>query len=335
MVDMSHASSAPGLALQSLLRNCNPSSLKGLISHSVVDVLRQLDPTLLEGDNLGRIAEKIVEPHEALRDPDTRAQIVELLPLPKARELANAIGTDAGRAVYSNLKSAVRDSACLSELYSFFGIVAEPRAPLHRLPDVVQLIPHYALFDHQRVAAAKVLKELSEEPRKVVLHMPTGSGKTRTAMHIVGNFLRSREPTVVVWLAQSEELLEQAASEFESSWSHIGNRKIGLMRFWGDRRSDVLSVEDGLIVAGLRKLHSLDVRNPTKMLRLADRASMTVIDEAHQALAPTYASTPLSFVHQKTFQLIARSNGDPRSHLGRRRRRPEVVGYVRKEKGHT
>ena len=301
---MSSASPAPGLALQSLLRNCNPSSLEGLLGHSVVDVLRQLDPTLLEGDNLGRIAEKIVDPYEALRDPDTRTQIIELLPLPKARELANRIGTDAGRAIYSNLKSAVRDSSCLSELYSFFGIVAETRAPLYRPPDVVQLVPHYALFDHQRVAAERVLEELSEEPRKVVLHMPTGSGKTRTAMHIVGTFLRSREPTVVVWLAQSEELLEQAASEFESSWSHIGNRKLRLMRFWGNRRADVLSVEDGLIVAGLGKLHSLDVQNPTKMLRLADRASMTVIDEAHQALAPTYASILSALYTKRPFNSL-------------------------------
>ena len=144
-----------------------------------------------------------------------------------------------------------------------------------------------------------VLQMLSEEPRKVVvLHMPTGSGKTRTAMHIIAAHLRSYMSTVVVWLAHSEELLEQAASEFEVSWSHIGNRDISLLRFWGSRRPDVLSITDGVLVAGLGKLHSLDKRDPNRILRLADRASLTVLDEAHQALAATYSSI-LSTLHTK------------------------------------
>ena len=49
----------------------------------------------------------------------------------------------------------------------------------------------YGLFQHQRVAADKVCYALSEPPRKVVLHMPTGAGKTRTAMHIVAEHLRT------------------------------------------------------------------------------------------------------------------------------------------------
>ena len=295
---MTESLSAPGLSFPVLLRTCHQSALKRLIGRSVVEILEQIDPALLDGDSLVQIAEKLIEPSDAINDSGTRAQIVELLPLPKARELASKVGVDAGRSVYSNLKIAVNDPSCLPALYSFFGVVSVPRAPLNRLPDVQKLAPGYALFDHQRVAVSRVLQELSTEPRKVLLHMPTGSGKTRTAMHIVASHLRSADPTVVVWLAQSEELLEQAASEFDSAWSYIGNRQLALMRFWGNRQGDVLSVEDGLIVAGLGKLHSLDRRDPTSMLRLADRASLTVIDEAHQALAPTYEST-LSALYTK------------------------------------
>jgi superfamily II DNA or RNA helicase len=43
---------------------------------------------------------------------------------------------------------------------------------------------------------------------------------------------------------------------------------------------------------------ALDKRDPAKLLRFADRVSLTVIDEAHQAIAPTYAAV-LTALHTK------------------------------------
>ena len=154
----------------------------------------------------------------------------------------------------------------------------------------MQVPAGYALFDHQRAAADRVMDALADTPHKVVLHMPTGAGKTRTAMHIVATHLRQHEPTVVCWLAQNAELLDQAADEFENAWRYLGNRETGLVRFWGHRKPDVLNTRDGLIVAGLGKMSALDNRDPATLLRLADRVSLTIIDEAHQAIAPTYAA---------------------------------------------
>ena len=54
--------------------------------------------------------------------------------------------------------------------------------------------------------------------------MPTGSGKTRTAMNIIVDYLRSQEPSLIVWLAYSEELCEQAATEFQRAWQYLGDR---------------------------------------------------------------------------------------------------------------
>ena len=55
---------------------------------------------------------------------------------------------------------------------------------------------------------------------------------------------------------------------------------------------------DGVIVAGLSKMSALDNRDPATLLRLADRVSLTIIDEAHQAIAPTYAAI-LTALHSK------------------------------------
>ena len=280
--------SSPGLALQTLLRQAKAGKLKQLIGPSIIDVLERLQPELTQGENLGELAAKLIEPSEALRDTELRNQIIGLLPLPKARELAKRFGVEDGRNLFRDLRQAASDKTALSVLFSFFGVVEGAYAHADVLANTKQLSPEYGLFHHQRIAAGKVIEALDRLPRKVVLHMPTGSGKTRTTMHIVANHLRTREPTLVCWLAQNPELLEQAASEFENAWHHLGSRELSLVRFWGARGTDPLSATDGLIVAGLGKMTAFEKRDPAAIRRLADRTTLVVMDEAHQAIAPTY-----------------------------------------------
>ena len=264
--------------------------MRELIGSSIVDTIRGLDPDLALGNRLGELAARLIEPSGALREVQVRERIIRMLPLPKARELGQRLGAKDGRTLYDDLCSKTADNAALEVLYSFFGVVRDPRAPADTSPDAMQAPASYALFDHQRAAADRVMDALADTPHKVVLHMPTGAGKTRTAMHIVATHLRQHEPTVVCWLAQNAELLDQAADEFENAWRYLGNRETGLVRFWGHRRPDVLDIRDGVIVAGLGKMSALDNRDPATLLRLADRVSLTIIDEAHQAIAPTYAA---------------------------------------------
>lgn len=281
---------APGIALQTLLRNAKGTALRDLIGPSVMDTIQGLAPDLASENRLGELAASLIEPSGALRDAQMRKRIVRMLPLPKARELGERLGAKDGRNLYEDLSSKAADKAALGVLYSFFGVVCDPRAPADTSPDTMQTPAGYALFDHQRTAADRVTDALTGTPRKVVLHMPTGSGKTRTAMHIVATHLCQHEPTMVCWLAQNAELLDQAADEFEHAWHYLGNRDAGLVRFWGRHKPNVLETCDGVIVAGLGKMSALDNRDPATLLRLADRVSLTIIDEAHQAIAPTYAA---------------------------------------------
>lgn len=284
------SNTAPGIALQTLLRSAKLPALREIIGPSIMETLRGLDPELDSDNHLGEIAANLVEASEALRNPEMRDRIIRMLPLPKARELGRHFGVKEGRTLYDGLCTAAADPAALAVLYSFFGVVRDDRAPADSSPDSMKAVAGYALFDHQRAAAERVVHALSTAPRKVILHMPTGAGKTRTAMHIVAEHLRRHGPTVVCWLAQNAELLDQAAEEFENAWRFLGNRETGLVRFWGHRRPDILDIQDGVIVSGLAKMSALDNRDPATMLRLADRVSLTIIDEAHQAIAPTYAA---------------------------------------------
>ncbi len=269
--------------------------MRELIGAATVDVLEGLDSEPGLDQRLGELAVQLVEPTEILRDADKREKIICMLSYPKACELGKKFGVPPGRNLYNDLCSKAANNRLLPDLFSFFGVVQDERAPRNVLPDIEQANATYALFDHQRVAMERVFRALSADPRKVVLHMPTGSGKTRTAMHIISSFLKRNKPTVVCWLAQNSELLEQASDEFAKAWSCLGNRNLKFARFWGHRNPDLLAIDDGLIVAGLGKMVAFDKRDPAKLLKLADRVSLTVIDEAHQAIAPTYAGILTAF----------------------------------------
>lgn len=248
-----------------------------------------MSPGLLDTDEVNRIAATTLDPLDAIQHGPTRSEIIRLLPLSKARELCTKLELSVERSPYDAIEAKVRQVG-IEPLRDFFGIVDDPRAPRQVAPTEKEAEAHYGLFSHQRDAARRVAAALSRPPRKAILHMPTGAGKTRTAMHLVARHLREYGPTVVVWLAQNRELLDQAASEFEKAWSSLGDRDVQLLRFWSNRRAQLGKVKDGLVVAGLAKMASLDTRDAQTLLKLADRASLTVIDEAHQAIAPTYAN---------------------------------------------
>ena len=73
---------------------------------------------------------------------------------------------------------------------------------------------------------------------------------------------------------------------------------MSLVRFWGNRNPALIDIHDGLVVAGLGKMVALGKRDPQHFLKFADRVTLTVIDEAHQAIAPTYADV-LNTLHTK------------------------------------
>lgn len=289
---------APGISVANLLEHAPEAAVRDVVGEGALGVLAVLDPALASVENLRRLAVRMVEPAGALKDPEMRGRLIGMLPLVKARELAARLGVKDGKNLYQDLVTAAGAKGAAPALMSFFGVVADPRAASGRGPSSTEVQPSYGLFEHQRMAARRVHAVLADAPRKVVLHMPTGAGKTRTAMHVVAERLSVGGPALVCWLAQSAELLEQAATEFERAWAALGNRPVGLHRFWGDHLPELDAARDGFLVAGLGKLHALSQRDPNMLLRLGDRATLTVVDEAHQSIAPTYAAL-ITALHTK------------------------------------
>ena len=160
-----------------------------------------------------------------------------------------------------------------------------------------QVSPNYGLYPYQRQVLNDLLAvlvpandRLVVNGSRVIAHMPTGAGKTRVACHAACHLLNraQAEGKLVVWLASTEELCQQAAESLSQAWRSLGNRQIEVHRLWGDASIRLDNLSEGFLVAGLQKLWATS-RNDSKVMRdLSNITAGVIFDEAHQAVANTY-----------------------------------------------
>ncbi len=159
------------------------------------------------------------------------------------------------------------------------------------------------LFPHQRVAITEINGYLSSGKRKCLLHMPTGSGKTVTAMRAITTLFLNSSPTMVIWLAYNEELCEQAIEEFQKMWASVGDRNIKLFRYFGSQSPNIISetrkCKESIIFASLAKLNLAEQKGNAFLSTLSDRVDLVIMDEAHQAMAPTYMNILQQLVEKR------------------------------------
>lgn len=102
------------------------------------------------------------------------------------------------------------------------------------------IAPRIALHAYQRQVLRDVLGALALPDRRVVAHLPTGAGKTRIAAHAACRLLNDSDTdrSLVIWLASTEELCEQAAETLAGAWASLGQREVAVHRCWGATRLD-------------------------------------------------------------------------------------------------
>ena len=249
-------------------------------------LLRVLDAVLggeVAGDELRRLAVALVDFSDVLSDAVKRRLVLQLLPHGKRKELE----ARASRDIRPTLAATWTEGE-ISELRQFFGIVEYPAVP-ESDHSVSMVWPAYGLFDHQRTAVNALKTLLNEGERRAVLHLPTGAGKTRTAMYLVAEWLRNNDPCIVVWLASGRELLQQAVASFEEAWGYLGCRPVKIGQVWGDHEVALADFLDGFLAVGLAKGWALMSCDPDWAARLSKHVRLVVFDEAHQSIAQTYS----------------------------------------------
>jgi len=181
-------------------------------------------------------------------------------------------------------------SSLLAELWELPNSTFDKR----KVDDIVESTivapedPFYELLDYQYYIKQRALNNLNSNYmlERMLIHMPTGTGKTKTAMHIVANYINFtlRKQGVVLWVAHTNELLRQAYDTFLNVWSHIGIGDIKAYSLWGNKTIPYTDEPlNGIIFCGLAKLMSIQDSNQDLYQRIKEDCRLIVFDEAHKA----------------------------------------------------
>ena len=146
----------------------------------------------------------------------------------------------------------------------------------------------YELLDYQFLIKEKVVNfvtdnlENGNHINKLIIHMPTGTGKTKTSVHtIISLYQKNDNKGIIVWLAHTSELLNQARNAFISSWDALGNKDIRIVY---DEYKPIYE-NDTIYFITYNKLISFYKNGFDFYNNFRKNMSICVCDEAHKCLA--------------------------------------------------
>ncbi|MBT3511050.1 MAG: DEAD/DEAH box helicase [Nitrospina sp.] len=244
---------------------------------------------------------------QLLSNKEIRVAILDALPDPLLGYIFDG-QYDANRQVRNSCKDSVkniqwsRTGEKPKRVLSIFGLDDNHLPPQPTaLESHIKVTPNSTLYNYQRRVKDRLIRFLSKNNR-VLLHMPTGSGKTKTSIEGIVDYWRSTADRdgLIIWLAHSQELCEQAFDSLKSIWLERGDSPIDMFRLWGKHSIDEIATSgNGFIVASLQKIHSMKLTSSNEVFAMISgiktKCRMIVIDEAHKAIAPTY-KTSIEFI---------------------------------------
>ena len=289
--------------LENVLHQMPLEDLKLGLGSEICDIVEFIQNDLVKGDLIRAAIRGYGK--SVLEKKELRTLMLKCLDEQKIRKLASALNikhpsqVDAILAIGENPFR--HDQATLSILQSL-GLgkeeLPDEDAPQEPGP-ISSIVPKenfYELMDYQNDIRAKVLRCFEEIPSaRVLVHIPTGSGKTKTAMHILKDLWHNekRENSYFLWLAHSQELLEQAIATFQEVWNILGRDEIACIRLWGSYSLPGYLNKNAFVFASVQKLIALRRKDDAGALeKFRDKVAIVILDEAHKAPA------------QKTYNLL-------------------------------
>jgi superfamily II DNA or RNA helicase len=141
---------------------------------------------------------------------------------------------------------------------------------------------------------AQVTGEIRELVRKKagrrgLLSLPTGAGKTRVAVEALIHAIKEDGLTgPILWVAQSDELCEQAVQTWMYVWRSVGPQSsLVINRLWASNEADAVTEGSQVVVATIQKLqHCFD----DPVYEWLANATWLVIDEAHGSIEKSYTA---------------------------------------------
>ena len=155
-----------------------------------------------------------------------------------------------------------------------------------------------ALHDYQRHIVGNIVDVLQDAPKdgsakRGMISLPTGAGKTRVTVQAIVQAIRDGiYRGGVLWVADRDELCEQAVEAWRQVWSSKGTAAMPLRisRMWGGQQPPpVATSELHVVVATIQTLHARLSRENAAYAFIGD-FGLVVFDEAHRSIAPSYTS---------------------------------------------
>jgi len=188
----------------------------------------------------------------------------------------------------------------------YVGIPTDPKPD--RIEPAIPRTPYFNLKNFQLNMEKQVLSILKGDVpySRAIVVLPTGAGKTKTVAEAILDFWKNRKKygkehtRFILWIAQTEELCEQAILCMKQIWEEVGDpgEHLNLFRAWGGKKLPD-SDEEGIIIAGISQLHSswrqsqrdeFEDASDLKRISQDEMLGAVFIDEAHRSWARSYRS---------------------------------------------
>jgi len=241
---------------------------------------------------------------EFLKNKNNFKKLLNFLTDEQIKNLSNEILTNSFDERKDNLRALIDsfNSKTSKKIFSdFFDIdFSSFDSQINVQPDDILIPansnPYKPLKDYQFEVLFKSMEKLEVPYSRFILQMPTGSGKTRTAMEIVSNFLNQFEDSSVIWLAHSVELCDQASSCFLEIWPHLAKKQIKFKRHYSSYSVDLNNDNKiDFLCAGFQSAYASIKKDNDIFINKLNSKRLIVIDEAHKVVANTYEQVTRSF----------------------------------------
>ena len=169
-----------------------------------------------------------------------------------------------------------------------------------RRPPYLEIEGPYSLpelHEYQKIIVRNVRNTLCKTSvdgaeRRGMISMPTGSGKTRVAVQaVVEAMCHDGLDGGILWVADRDELCEQAVEAWRQVWTSIGaeTARLRISRMWAGQPRPQPTSTLHVIVATIQTLNAKLSAASGEYEFLAD-FKLVVFDEAHRSVAPTFTS---------------------------------------------
>lgn len=180
--------------------------------------------------------------------------------------------------------------------------------------------PLHAYQEQLADGIREVLAAGTWEKRRAIAWLPTGTGKTRVMVEtLLMECVLDAPRNAILWIADRDELCEQAVETFRHVWMVRGEASrsvkrgvvptLRVVRLWGSRHWQDLPDWPTVVVASVQTLaQRLEKESWRELLAiLGERAAAVVFDEAHHLVAPSWGRVVEALGLSRTYNYLERN----------------------------